>query len=586
MAGDSPTIRFGVFELDLRTGELRKAGRKVQIQEQPLCVLISLLERPGELVTRDELRQKLWQSDTFVDFETGLNKAIGKIREVLADSAVSPRFVETLPKRGYRFIAPTEKLAPERSAPRTGLEQVGAQPAQRTPAIAVLPFANMSMDKEDEYFSDGLSEEIINALTKLPGLRVIARTSAFRFRGEQDLRKVGETLQVGTVLEGSVRKAGNRLRITAQLIDVADDSHIWSERYDREMTDVFAIQDEISAAIVDQLKVSLGGHPAAKHPIPKLAAYEAVLEGRHYWYRFTPADLTKALECFERAAAMDPGYAEAHVGLAHYYVLLAGLSLAEPRKVLPKARAAAERAMEADPTLAHAHSALAQVVLWSEHAWPEAERHFRRALSLAPSWALVHVAYGALYLRPLGRLPEALAEIDRALEHDPLSPLFRTEQAITLLYEKRYDEAAESCRRALDIDSDFLMALDCLALVRAYQHRFQEALALASQTVQIHGRWSRPLAVLGIACALGGSTGEAHRVLDELLELGSRGYVPAGRVAGIYAALGEKDVAFEWAEKAIEQRDPAILSVQASPVFAPLRSGPRYTALLRQMNLA
>ena len=332
MAGDSPTIRFGVFELDLRTRELRKAGRKVQIQEQPLCVLVSLLERPGELVTRDELRQKLWQSDTFVDFDTGLNKAIGKIREALADSAASPRFVETLPKRGYRFIAPIEKLAPERSAPRTGLEQTGAKTAEKAPAIAVLPFVNMSTDKEDAYFSDGLSEEIINALTKLPGLRVIARTSAFRFRGEQDLRKVGEALQVGTVLEGSVRKAGNRLRITAQLIDVADDSHIWSERYDREMTDVFAIQDEISAAIVDQLKVSLGGHPAAKRPIPKLAAYEAVLEGRHHWYRFAPADLTKALECFERAVAIDPGYAEAHVGLAHYYVVLAGLSLAEPRE--------------------------------------------------------------------------------------------------------------------------------------------------------------------------------------------------------------------------------------------------------------
>jgi TolB-like protein/Tfp pilus assembly protein PilF len=586
MAGDSPTIRFGVFELDLRTRELRKAGRKVQIQEQPLSVLISLLERPGELVTRDELRQKLWQSDTFVDFDTGLNKAIGKIREALTDSAASPRFVETLPKRGYRFIAPIEKLAPERSAPRTGLEQTGAKTAEKAPAIAVLPFVNMSTDKEDAYFSDGLSEEIINALTKLPGLRVIARTSAFRFRGEQDLRKVGEALQVGTVLEGSVRKAGNRLRITAQLIDVADDSHIWSERYDREMTDVFAIQDEISAAIVDQLKVSLGGHPAAKRPIPKLAAYEAVLEGRHHWYRFAPADLTKALECFERAVAIDPGYAEAHVGLAHYYVVLAGLSLAEPREVLPKAKAAAGRAMAADPTLAHAHAALAQVVLWSEHAWPEADRHFRRALALAPSWALVHIAYGALYLRPLGRLQEALAEIDRALEHDPLSPLFRTEQATTLLYGKRYDEAAESCRRALDIDPSFFMALEGMALVRAYQQRFEEALALASQAVQIHGRRSRPLTLLGIAHALAGYTGEARRVLDELLELGSRGYVPAGRVAGIYAALGEKDAAFDWAEKAVEQRDPTILAVQASPVFEPLRSGPRYTALLRQINLA
>jgi TolB-like protein/Tfp pilus assembly protein PilF len=582
MAGDSPTIRFGVFELDLRTGELRKGGRRVQIQEQPLSVLVSLLERPGELVTRDELRQKLWESDTFVNFDTGLNKAITKIREALADSAASPRFVETLPKRGYRFIAPIEKLAPE---PRTA-ERIGTKSAERAPAIAVLPFANMRTDKEDEYFSDGLSEEIINALTKVPGLRVIARASAFRFRGEQERRKIGEALQVGTVLEGSVRKAGNRLRITAQLIDLDDDSYIWSERYDREMTDVFAIQDEIAAAIVDQLKVSLGGHPTTKRPIPNLAAYEAVLEGRHHWYRFTPADLAKALECFERAVAIDPRYAEAHVGIAHHYVQLAGLSLAEPRKVLPKAKAAAEQAIEVDPTLAHAHATLAQVVLWSEHDWSEAEQHFRRALALAPATPLVHVAYGALYLRPLGRIREALEEIDRALEQDPLSPLFRTERGVTLLYEKAYDEAAESFRRALDIDSNFLMALDGLALVRAYQRRFDEALALADLAIHIHGRRSRPLALLGTVQALASHPGEAYRVLEELIQLGSRDYVPAARVAGIYAALGEKNAAFEWAEKAVEQRDPIILWVQASPLFDPLRSDPRFTALLHQLNLA
>jgi TolB-like protein/Tfp pilus assembly protein PilF len=579
--GDSSTIRFGAFELDLRTGELRKAGRKVRIQEQPLCVLVSLLERPGELVTRDELRGRVWQADTFIDFDTGLNKAIGKIREVLGDSAASPRFVETLPKRGYRFIAPIERLL--------GTAQSAAQAATRraatVPAIAVLPFANMNTGREDEYFSDGLSEDIINALTKVPGLRVIARTSAFRFRGEQDRRKIGEGLHVGTVLEGSVRKAGNRLRITVQLIDVADDSYIWSERYDREMTDVFAIQDEISAAIVDQLKLSLGGHPDAGRKVPNLAAYEAVLEGRHYWYRFTSANASRALECFERAVAIDPGNSEAHVGIAHYYVQLAGVSLAEPRKVLPKARAAAERAVEVDPNLAHAHAALAQVVLWSEHAWREAEEHFRRALALASATPLVHIAYGALYLRPSGRLDEALAEIDRALEQDPLSPLFRTEKALTLFCRKKYDEAAEAFRRAIDIDSNFFMALDGLALVKAHQQRFEEAFALANHGIQVHGRRSRPLTLLGIVHALAGQASEAHCVLAELVELGRRDYVPAGRVAGIYTALGEKDAAFEWAGKAAEERDPAILWVRASPIFDPLRSDPRFPALLRLVNL-
>jgi TolB-like protein/Tfp pilus assembly protein PilF len=584
-AGDSPTIRFGVFEINLRTGELRKAGRKVRIQEQPVCVLVSLLERPGELVTRDELRQKIWQSDTFVDFDAGLNKAINKIRDVLDDSAASPRFIETLPKRGYRFIAPVEKIAAERQAPRT-VEQIGAKRAKWAPAIAVLPFANMSTDKENEYFSDGLSEEIINALTKVPGLRVIARTSAFRFRGEQDLRKVGEVLQVATVLEGSVRKVGNRLRITAQLINAADDSHIWSESYDRELTDVFAIQDEISTAVVDQLKVSLGRPTEAKRPTPKLAAYEAVLEGRFHWYMFTPADLAKALECFERAVAIDPEYAEAYVGLAHYYVQLAYLGRADPKIVLLKAKAAAERATEVDPALAVAHSALAQVVLWSEYAWLEAERHFRRALALGPAPCLVHAGYGALYLRPAGRLPEALSEIDLALEQDPLSPLFRTEQARVLVCQKRYAEAAESFKRALDINSNFLLALNGLALLRAHQQRSEEALALVEHAIQIHGRWSRTLFPLGIVHAVTGHASEARRVLEELLELSRAGYVPAAGVAEIYVSLGEIGAAFEWADKAVDQHDPMILAIQISPLFDRLRSDQRYSGMLRKMNLA
>jgi TolB-like protein/Tfp pilus assembly protein PilF len=585
IAADSPTIRFGVFEINLRTGELRKAGRKIRIQEQPVCVLVSLLERPGELVTRDELRQKVWHSDTFVDFDAGLNKAINKIRDVLDDSAASPRFIETLPKRGYRFIAPIENIAAERESRRT-VEQIGAKRSKWAPAIAVLPFANMSTDKENEYFSDGLSEEIINALTKVPGLRVIARTSAFRFRGEQDLRKVGEVLQVATVLEGSVRKVGNRLRITAQLINAVDDSHIWSERYDRELTDVFAIQDEISAAVVDQLKVSLGRPAEAKRPTPKLAAYEAVLEGRFHWYRFTPANLAKALECFERAVAIDPGYGEAYVGLAHYYVQLAYLGQADPRTALLKAKAAAERATQVDPALAVAHAALAQAVLWSEHAWLEAERHFRRAMALGPASCLVHAGYGALYLRPVGRLPEALSEIDLALEQDPLSPLFRTEQARTLVCQKRYDEAAESFRRALDMNSNFLLALHGLALLRAYQQRSEEALALVTHAIQIHGRWSRTLFPLGIVHAVTGHTTEARRVLDELLELSRASYVPAAGVAEIYVSLGEIDAALEWADKAVDQRDPMILAIQISPVFDRLRSDQRYSVILRKMNLA
>jgi tetratricopeptide (TPR) repeat protein len=253
---------------------------------------------------------------------------------------------------------------------------------------------------------------------------------------------------------------------------------------------------------------------------------------------------------------------------------------------LLKAKGAAERATEVDPALAVAHAALAQVVLWSEHAWLEAERHYRRALALGPAPCLVHASYGIFYLRPLGRLAEALSEIDLALEQDPLSPAFRTEQARMLVCLKRYDEAAESFRRALDFDSNFFLALHGLALLRAYQQRSEEALALVEHAIQIHGRWSRTLFPLGIVHAVTGHISEARRVLEELLELRRAGYVPAAGIAEIYASLGEADAAFEWADKAADQRDPMILAIQCSPVFDRFRSDQRYSVILRKMNLA
>jgi serine/threonine-protein kinase len=462
----------------------------------------------------------------------------------------------------------------------------GSEPA---PSIAVLPFANMSADKENEYFSDGLAEEIINALTQVPGLKVTARTSAFSFRGKDvKIAEIARELGVAHVLEGSVRKAGNRIRITAQLIKAGDGFHVWSERYDRELTDVFAIQDEISAAIVGQLKTNLtgGGMQLMKRPTANAAAYEAFLEGRHQWNRLTPASMVKAREYFTRAVAIDPGYAPAHAGLADCFFLLASLGAAEPRSVLPKVAEEARRALELDETCSEAHSMLAIFHLLYEYNWNEGERRFRRALELAPASNHVRFPYAFWYLRGLGRLEEAAAEMDRILEQDPLAASNHYGKAVVLMGQRRYEAAAECARRAVEIEPNYLIGLIALAFALASDGRFEEALTAAERLVQFYGRLPIVLNVLGQVYALAGRIEEARGILEELHGLAQRTYVGANLLAGLHAQLGDNDAAIEWIQKSIEQRDPFILFLKMYPSCDGLRSDRRYPDLLRQMNLA
>jgi serine/threonine-protein kinase len=469
------------------------------------------------------------------------------------------------------------------------LKEAGAAQgvAESTPSIAVLPFANMSADKENEYFSDGLAEEIINALTQVPGLKVTARTSAFSFRGKDvKIGDISRELGVAHVLEGSVRKSGNRIRVTAQLVKAADGFQVWSERYDRELTDVFAIQDEISAAIVNQLKVNLTGSPQ-RSPAPRnMAAYEAVLEGRHHWYRFTPTSTGRALQCYECAVAADSSYAPAHAGLADYYFVLAGMGLAEPKEVLPKAATEARRTLELDPNQADAHSVLGMVSALLEYDWSASERHFHRALELNPASPHVRFPYAFWYLRAQGRLEQALAELERALEQDPLSAAYRFGKAAVLIQQRRYEAAVDSCRRALDLEPNSSVALMGLAYALAAQRRFDEALSVAEQFIQVHGRWPLPLRTLGDVHSTAGNVEQAHGVLDELHEMARRSYVPPSCFAQIHSQLGETDAAFEWVERAIQQRDPVIVFLKTFPGFDPLHSDPRFPVMLRQMNLA
>jgi serine/threonine-protein kinase len=457
----------------------------------------------------------------------------------------------------------------------------------RTPSIAVLPFANMSRDADDEYFSDGLAEEIINALTQVPELKVIARTSAFAFKGKnEDIRKIAETLGVSSVLEGSVRRAGARIRVTAQLIRAEDGTHLWSQRYESEMTDVFAIQDEISAAIVKQLRLNLSGHSLVKRAATNVAAYEATLEGRHHLTRFTPASNERGLQCFERAIALDPQYAPGYAGLAEYHVAQAAVGGAAPLQTLPLGRQAALRALELDPLLAEAHAVAGHICAELDYDWTASEQHYLRAIASNPSAAAVRFSYAYWCLRPLGRIADALSEIDRARELDPLSLSHTFTRAYLLSFTGRYDEAANLAGRSFEIDPNFAVGQFILSYILACQGRFQEAVDLMERALQTHGHYTLALAFAGAVFAMSGRRDAARGVRTELEALASKTSSAAGPLTIVNCALGNLDEAFEWADRAIDQRDPQVIGLKSTPMFENLRSDARYPVLLRRMNLA
>jgi len=520
--------------------------------------------------------------------ETALSTMVAILHHEPRPLQTAPEFASIIERCLRKSVSERfQTMAEVIAALEEASEGKGGEPA---PSIAVLPFANMSADKENEYFSDGLAEEIINALTQVPGLKVTARTSAFSFRGKDvKIADIARELGVAHVLEGSVRKAGNRIRVTAQLIKAADGFHIWSERYDRELIDVFAIQDEISAAIVDQLKANLTGRspqPLVKRATTDPAAYEAFLEGRHHWYRLTPSSVAKAREYFARAAAIDPDYAPAHVGLAECFFMRAGMGSEEPRTALPKVAEAARRALALDEANADAHSMLAHFYLLFEYNWNASEQHFRRALELAPASLHVRFPYGFWYLRGTGRFEDASREMDRGIEQDPLAVNNHYGKASVLMMQRRYAAAAASIRRGLEIEPHYLVGMVLFAYALASDGRFDEAISAAERLVQIHGRWPVTLAALGEVYAMAGRGEQAHQILGELEGFARQTYVGGNTLATLHAHLGNTDAAIEWAGKAIEQRDPLILFLRYHPAFDGLRSDPRYPALLRQMNLA
>jgi serine/threonine protein kinase/tetratricopeptide (TPR) repeat protein len=458
------------------------------------------------------------------------------------------------------------------------------------PSVAVLPLTNLSPDRENEYFSDGMTEELITALSRIDGLRVAARTSAFAFKGTRaDIREIGTKLRVGTVLEGSVRRAGKRLRVSAQLINVADGYHIWSEEYNRELGDVFAVQDELARAIVGALRVrlELPDRPAAvlvKAATADLEAHDLYLQGRFFWNQRTYESLRTAVRYFERAIARDSAYAEAYAALAEAYVLFPNYIVSAPGEAYPKAKAAAVRALALDSTLGHAHATLGQVRAYYEWDWRDAEEEFQRAIRFDPSYATAHSQYGE-YLSSLGRHQEALAEADRAVTLDPLSRIISADKGADLIRSRRYDEAMVQLRATLEADPDFPPAHNYLGWAYLAKGMPAEAVAELETTVRLTGRRTG-IGRLAWAYALSGQRDRALEIIRELTQRSRREYVAPFQLAVAYAGLGDKDRALAWLERGATMRDPAgILSLLADPLLDPLRSDARFTRLLTRMGL-
>jgi serine/threonine-protein kinase len=461
---------------------------------------------------------------------------------------------------------------------RAALEQASTMATAKSPSIAVLPFANMSADKENEYFSDGLAEEILNLLAKIPGLKVIARTSSFAFRGkEQDITQIAEALRVQTILEGSVRRAGNRIRVTAQLINAADGTHLWSERYDRDLADVFAIQDEIAQAISEALKVRL----APRAQIVNLEAYQNYLKGQYYRARLTPESLAKAKEYFEQALAIDPNYASAYGGLAVYYNSLAALSLKSTGEVVPLAKSAAEKALAIDPANSEAHSALAFAAAILNYDWKIAETHYRKAMAVEPVPPMVRHRYAQFYLLPLGRFADAEEQSRLALETDPLSMYHQFGMAWSMYFTKKHREAIEYSRKALEIDPNFYLIWTTMGLAQLHAGLAQEAITSLKRAVELAPWWFPGGWWLAAAYC---QAGDYERGQEQARKLADSHSHTCG-AALYYAATGEVDAMFNALEGAYRQRDRILIDIKNLPFFERYRSDPRFADLLRRMNL-
>jgi TolB-like protein len=554
-------VRFGPFEVDLEDRRLLKRGMPVTLREQSFQVLAALMERPGEIVSREELRRRLWSSDTFVDFEVALNSAVSRLRDALGDSADSPSFIETIPKRGYRFVVPIAKR----------------------PAVAVMPFVNQTPDAKDEYFSDGLTDELIRVLSRIEGLKVTASSVVFRFKGQRcDARQIGRELGVEAVLEGSVQRSGDRVRITVNLVGVKDGFNMWAQRFDSNLGDLFGIQDEVCSSVAEALHVRLAVQISEKRP-SNIKAYVQYLKGAHLLKKRRPDDVRRAFEYFQEAIRLEPGYAEPYYGAAMFYNVSAAYGALPPRTALPESEDLLTKGLALDENSTRLHSTLGMLRVF-QWRWAEADQAYKRAISLEPTNAFPHMAYPIL-CSFLGRHEEALLHAGKAVELEPLDLMtnFRVVQAN--YYSRRYEEAIRCGRIAIELTPDSPYTYFYLAMSLAAIGLKDEAWTMANTGKKLNDGLPLGEGYFGYIAGVLGLMREARSVVGELEDRRATGYGPALPIAWTYLGLGETDAGLEWLETALTECDPFLGSAMVFPAYDAIRDHARFRRLAHQLKL-
>ena len=552
---------FGAFEVDLEGRRLLKKGTQIPLREQSFQVLAALIDRPGEIVTREELRKRLWSPDTFVDFEVALNSAVSRLRDALGDSADEPSFIETIPKRGYRFVGPIPKR----------------------PAVAVMPFVNQTAEAKDEYFSDGLTDELIRVLSRIDGLRVTASSVVFRFKGQRcDARQIGRELGVEAVLEGSIWRSGDRIRITVNLVGAKDGFNLWAQRFDGNLGDLFTIQDQVCAAVAEALHMRLASQIPKRHP-SNAVAYMQYLKGAYLLKRRRPEDIRRAFEYQQEAIRLEPDYAEPYYGAGMFYIVSAVYGAMPPRTALREAEELVSKGLALDENSTRLHSTLGMLRMF-QWRWTESEQAHNKALSLEPTNEFPHMCYPIL-CSFLGRHDEAVFHAAKAVELDPLDLMtnFRLVQANC--YAGRHEEAVRCGRIAIQLTPEspytyFYLALSLVALGSK-----EEAWEVANTGRKLANGMPLGEGYFGYLAGVTGHTVEARGVVDDLRARREKGYGPALPIAVTYLGLGETAAGFQWLETALAERDPFLGSLMVFPAYDAIRNQPKFRRLAEQLKL-
>jgi TolB-like protein/DNA-binding winged helix-turn-helix (wHTH) protein len=630
------TLRFDDYELNLRSGELLKSGHKIRLQEQPLRILAILIQNPGQVVTREVLRQQLWSAGTFVDFDHSLNTAIKKLRQALNDEAEKPRYIETLPKRGYRFVGAAVEplLAPRQAtpptvnanestvAPQTAVESGTASTevrvratrwrivgplvtlvaaagigtffllhhAPRFESIAVLPFTNAVGDPNTDYLSDGITESLIANLTHVPELKVKSRNSVFRYKGKDvDAKKVGNDLDVSALVTGRVVQRGDNIEVSAELTDVRDNTEIWGQHYSSKSADIISLQKEIAGDLAEKLRSKLSSsekQQVTKQGTQNPEAYDLYLRGLYHWNKQSFPDSIAALSYFNQAIAKDPGYVLAYSSLADVYADVPSYN-GSPNEYYPKSNAAARKALELEPTLAHPHAVLGSSEIEYDWDFAGGEAEYKKAFELDPNDANAHAWYAYDIGLIGGREQEAIAEVNRAHQLDPLSPISGEVAGFVHISARQYDEAIVLCKKLASENPAFATAHACLA--RAYwgKRMYPQVIEEWKAYGQLSG--DRNDSEFASALEQGFRSAGWKRALAKGIEIRQAqrktGYSSASRIAELYADLGDKDGAFRWLNTAYQERDYWMVGLKTSFLFDPIRSDPRFAELVRKVGL-